>query len=254
MFFKHKQIKLYVDRSPIRWSLCYYGYMPILSEPLPELFARSQTIILDFAQLTDELPVSQNIQNYFKDAQANEVNPRLPENRQQFNNTMLEETNARYLIGRYGEDRVAMLADTPAGKQGRTLHMAVDIFSRDLEPVYAPCDGEIVISAYEDGFGEYGNYLIFKPANEEFYIFFGHLAQSGQNIAGAVKQGQQIAHLGDYANNENGGWSRHLHLQILKELPAKGKTPDGYSTKEDFEKNALLYPNPMKYFTGWEIK
>lgn len=223
-----------------------------LSEPLKDLFEHSYIVKLDFAQLDDSMPEWENIENYFKAALENNINPRLPENRQQFNNLMLDKTGARYLIGRYGEDRIAMLADTPAGKQGRTIHMAIDIFAKDLEPVYAPCDGEIIRSDYEEGFGEYGNYLFLKPDNQDFYIFFGHLS-SDKVSAGNVKKGQIIAHLGDYANDENGGWSRHLHLQIVTQLPPEGKTPDGYSTKEKLEDNTKIYPNPLNYFLKWKV-
>lgn len=223
-----------------------------LSEPLEGLFEHSRIVKLDFAQLDDSTPEWENVESYFKRTQENNINPRLPENRQQFNNTMLDKTGARYLIGRHGEDRIAMLADTPAGKQGRTIHMAIDIFSKDLEPVYAPCDGEIIRSDYEEGFGEYGNYLFFKPANQDFCIFFGHLSAEKISV-GSVKEGQMIAHLGGYVGNENGGWSRHLHLQIVTQLPIEGETPDGYSTKEEFEANARIYPDPMDYFSDWKM-
>lgn len=179
-------------------------------------------------------------------------NPRSPEARQHFNNQLLKKFNCRYLIGRYGEDRQAMLADTPAGKEGRTIHMAIDIFSRDLEPVLAPCDGTIVRSEYEKGFGEYGNYLILQPERADYFIFFGHLSSDKlDNVS--VTRGQEIARLGDYTNNENGGWSRHLHLQILKQLPLNGATPDGYSDRLNLAKNQARYPNPLEYFTDWHI-
>jgi hypothetical protein len=165
---------------------------------------------------------------------------------------MSQTTGYRYLIGGYGEDRVAMLADTPAGKSGRTIHMALDIFSKDLEPLSAPCDGEIVASDYEEGFGEYGNYLILKPTESDYYLFFGHLGSDTIGI-GPVKTGQLLSHLGDYKDNENGGWSRHLHLQVLKELPLKGSTPKGYSSKDDFTASSLLYPNPLNYFADWHM-
>ena len=69
-----------------------------------------------------------------------------------------------------------------------------------------------------------------------------------------MTKGEAIATLGDYKDNEIGGWSRHLHIQILKELPAKGATPDGYSTKIDFVKNTAIYPNPLDYFAGWRLQ
>lgn len=224
-----------------------------LMEPMPELFTRSKTIILDFDQLNEQTPEAENIQSFFSASLKEGKNPRLPQNRQEFNDSMIASTGHRYLIGRYGEDRVAMLADTSAGKSGRTIHMAYDIFAKDLEPVSAPCDGQIVASDYEDGFGEYGNYVILQPPKADYYIFFGHLG-ADRIAEGYVKKGQLIAHLGDYKDNENGGWSRHLHLQILKKLPARGSTPQGYSTRTDFISNSLLYPDPLPYFPEWQFQ
>lgn len=223
------------------------------SAPLEELFHSSKKLILDFSKINADLPASENFEKIFQDFQSKNLNPRLPENRQLINNNVIDNTGFRYLIGQYGEDRTAMLADTPAGKAGRVMHMAIDIFSENLESVFSPCDGTIVRSDYEEGFGEYGNYLIIQPANEDFFIFFGHLSWDRPKT-GKISQGQKIARLGDYQDNENGGWSRHLHIQILKALPDEGITPDGYSTKEEFKKNAEKYPDPLKYFSEWKLQ
>lgn len=225
----------------------------MLSEPLTGLFAKSKIITLDFAKITRDTPQELNIQRYFERFDKLGGNPRLPENRQKFNDRALDFTACRYLVGGYGEDRIAMLSDTPAGKESRTVHLALDIFSKELEPVYAPCDGEIVVSSYEEGFGEYGNYLILRPTGADYYVFMGHLNADRTGL-GPIKTGQKIAVLGDYANCENGGWSRHLHLQILKQLPQKGSTPPGYSTKNAFAANSKLYPNPLNYFPQWQLK
>jgi murein DD-endopeptidase MepM/ murein hydrolase activator NlpD len=146
-----------------------------------------------------------------------------------------------------------MLSDTPAGKIGRTIHLGMDIFSANLEPVYAPCAGKIVRSGYERGFGEYGNYLILQPKQADYYLFFGHLANNRLGI-GPVDNGQVIGHLGDYEDNENGGWSRHLHIQILKQLPPTNETPIGYSTMNDFVTNHNLFPDPLDYFPEWQLQ
>lgn len=166
------------------------------SELLPGLFTNSKIIILDFAKIAKKVPVELNIQQYFEGLDKLGSNPRLPENRQKFNDAAIDFSGSRYLIGNYGEDRIAMLKDTPAGREGRTIHMAIDIFSKDLEPVYAPCDGEIIASSYEEGFGEYGNYLILKPVEADYYIFLGHLSADRIKV-GPVKGGQEIADLGD---------------------------------------------------------
>jgi hypothetical protein len=225
----------------------------LLMEPLPELFTRSKILILDFAQITANIPDDENIQKFFDATSRQGINARLPQNRQTFNDRLIDHSGYRYLIGRYGEDRVAMLADTPAGKAGRTIHLAIDIFCQNLETVSAPCNGEIVVSSYESGFGEYGYYIIIKPDDGDYFLFLGHLAKDRRGL-GRVSAGTVVGQLGDYIDNENGGWSRHLHLQVLKELPPKGTTPAGYSTKEDFDANAKRYPNPLDYFPQWRLR
>lgn len=223
------------------------------STPLEELYNSSKKIVLDFSKIDDSMPNSENFEKIFDDYKLKNLNPRLPKNRQHINDKIIEHSGFRYLIGQYGEDRTVMLADTPAGKAGRVMHMAVDIFSKNLETIFSPCDGTIIRSDYEEGFGEYGNYIIIQPANHDFYIFFGHLSWDRAKT-GKIFQGQKIAQLGDYQDNENGGWSRHLHIQILKDLPNEGLTPDGYSTKIEFKQNLEKYPDPLKFFPEWKMQ
>lgn len=224
-----------------------------LHAPLPQLFTRSRLMILDFNQIPPTLTSIENIQTFFEACTLSGHNPRLPQHRQRFNNQMLEATGARYLVSRYGEDRAAMLAGSAIAAEGRTLHMGIDIFSKDLETVYAPCDGRIVRTGREPQDHGYGNYLILQPAHlPGIYFFFGHLAQRLPRVVN-VRAGQPIAALGDYHLNENGGWSRHLHLQVLTELPLVGETPIGYSSRATFARNSRLFPDPMLYFPNWRI-
>lgn len=222
------------------------------TEPLPELFTRSRLMILDFSEIPPDVRGEENIRLFFEDCEKRGLNPRLPENRQQFNNRMLQATGARYLVSRYGEDRSAMLAGSQIAKEGRTLHMGIDIFSQNLEPVFAPCDGEIVRVGFEDEAHSYGHYVILKPSIDiGAYIFLGHLSKNLPGI-GPVQAGERIAALGDYHENENGGWSRHLHLQFVCELPPEGQTPIGYSSRENFPENSRKFPDPHAFLTEWQ--
>lgn len=223
------------------------------AEPLEGLYNSSKRLVLDFTKINSDITVNENFEKIFQEYKTKNLNPRKPENRQSINNKLIDETGFRYLIGQYGENRMAMLADTPAGKEGRVIHMAIDVFSKNLEPVFSPCDGEIVTSSYEPGFGEYGNYIIIRPDDSDFYFFFGHLSFKRPHI-GRVSRGQQIAHLGDYFENENGGWSRHLHIQMLTRLPEDDATPDGYSSRDRFGDNSKIYPNPLDYFPEWQLR
>ncbi len=222
--------------------------------PLDGLFDQSRLMILDFTQIPSGTPDTQNIAVFFKKCEAERLNPRLPENRQKFNNSMLKATGARYLVSRYGEDRKAMLTGSVIAEQGRTLHMGIDIFSKEQETVYAPCDGTIVRAAYEEQSHGYGHYVMLQSEEDpKIYFFLGHLSKDLPKL-GPVKAGDPIAVLGDYHNEENGGWSRHLHLQIATYLPSKGTTPDGYSTAKDFPTNSTRCPDPMPFFPDWHVK
>ena len=221
-----------------------------MHEPLQQLFTRSRLMILDFSQIPSDIPHTSNIELFFKESEADGLNPRLPQNRQRFNNGMLQATGARYLVSRYGEDRRAMLAGSKIAAEGRTLHLGIDIFAKDLETVYAPCDGQIVHVGRESDNHSFGYYVILKPDDTDIYMFFGHLSQE-QPVPGLLKAGQPFARLGDYINHENGGWSRHLHLQMFTQLPKAGEPLVGYSTQKDLAANRQRFPDPMTYFPDW---
>ena len=62
-------------------------------------------------------------------------------------------------------------------------------------------------------------------------------------VLGAVKAGQQIATLGDYIDGENGGWSRHVHVQMMRDLPDPNNLI-GYTSREKLNPNQINYPDP----------
>ena len=224
-----------------------------LREVLPELFSRSEVLVWHFAEITEQ-DAHKNIQAYMQEQEATGNDPRDAFHRQAFNERVLAQANARYLIGRYGEDRSDILRGSHMAAEGRVYHLAIDIFSRDQEPVFAPCDGEIVVSDYEPGPHNYGNYLILRPDDTALpYIFFGHLAADRHRV-GRVRAREQIARLGSFEHLENRGWSVHLHLQLLSELPPEGGAPVGYSTLADLPANQQRFPDAQTLFPGWRIR
>ncbi len=226
-----------------------------LAEPMSDLFTQSKSLILNFDEIPEGTPSEENIRTYFQECEARGLNPRLPLSRQRFNNKMLERTGARYLVSRYGEDRAPMLKGSVIDKEKRTIHLGVDIFCKDLEAVHAPCDGKIVVKNREDESHSFGNYVVFQPEDApNLYLFLGHLSAELPEESTTFKRGETLARLGDFTLNENGGWSRHLHLQILKELPEAGEAPVGYSTKADLPANMDKFPDPMQYFPDWHVQ
>jgi len=218
-----------------------YKILPLV----PELFTKSEIVILDFNEIPSGLPEYKNIKLYFEKCEKLGIDPKLPENRQIFNNNFLEKANKRYLIGRYLEDRIEMLRGSEMALQGRTIHFGIDIFSKDLEIVSAPCDVEVIKIGREKGKHGFGYYMILKPNPivTQNYIFIGHLSKDLPKL-GKYFSGQEIAKMGDYINNENGGWSRHIHVQLMSKLPEDNSIIWGYSTKETMGEEIIKYPDP----------
>lgn len=220
-----------------------------MREPLQDLYTNSRLLILDFSQIPASTPSDESIEHFFTQAAAHGKNPRQPQYRQAFNNRLLQKTGNRYLISRYGEDRLSMLQGSSIAQEGRTIHLGVDIFSQELETIYAPCKGIVVRSGHEPEDHSFGYYVIIQPDHLlDTYVFLGHLAKNVPAQGTRVTAGESIAQLGDFAHNENGGWSRHLHLQMLGQLPPKGQAPIGYSSATDFALNVQRYPDPRDYF------
>ena len=205
----------------------------------------SEVLIMDFNQINSSTTSYKNIKIFFEEGYKKGIDPKLPENRQRFNETFLALANKKYLIGKYGEDRKETLKGSQIAKEGRTIHLGVDIFSKELNDVNTPYNGEIVRTGFEPGPHSYGHYIIVKHEikRDMFYTFYGHLSKNLPKL-GLIKAGERIGSLGDFTNGENGGWSRHLHFQLLTELPPEGQTPIGYSTKANFEQNKRKFPDP----------
>ena len=215
--------------------------LPSFHDVLPEL-KNSEVIILDFKEIPYDLPPFKNMKMYFEECIRENINPKSPQNRQKFNDYFIDKAKKRYLIGRYGEDRLEMLRGSHIAEEGRTIHLGIDLFCKGLETVYAPFDGEIVRTGHETDDPSFGYYVFIKHVidGKIIYTFYAHLSHALPNL-GKIKKGQAFAKIGDH--HENGGWSRHLHFQLFTELPVSNGLI-GYSTKKDFARNQERFPDP----------
>lgn len=128
---------------------------------------------------------------------------------------------AGFGLGLYGEARdvyrSAQFADA-ASPERRTVHLGVDVFAPAETPVHAPLAGMVEWVADNAEPLDYGHTLLLRHEAQgvAFFTLYGHLAGTlpdlcriGQRVAAV----QVVAHLGDWG--ENGGWTPHLHLQVL---------------------------------------
>jgi 4-aminobutyrate aminotransferase-like enzyme/Ser/Thr protein kinase RdoA (MazF antagonist) len=127
-------------------------------------------------------------------------------------------------VGRYDEAR--MLYSSPLFASGgdltgerRVVHLGIDLFTEAGAPVFAPIEGEIHAFAYNPEPLDYGHVIILEhrtPEGQAFYTLYGHLSAEsiiGLSAGKPVAKGEKIASLG--SPGENGGWTPHLHFQII---------------------------------------
>ena len=141
---------------------------------------------------------------------------------------------ASYAIGLYGEDRDIYKGDqfkTHASPEWRSQHLGIDIFIAADTPLYAPLAGRVLSVVDNDARYDYGPTVILEHqagiGGPLFWTLYGHLSretlktvQSGQR----VEAGQLIGFIG--CHEVNGGWSPHLHFQIMTDrMDLSGEFP-----------------------------
>jgi 4-aminobutyrate aminotransferase-like enzyme/Ser/Thr protein kinase RdoA (MazF antagonist) len=159
-------------------------------------------------------------------------------------------------VGRYNEPRLLYSTSAFAGGVGtggetaerRTIHLGIDLFAAAGTPIHAPLDG--VVHAFADNRGplDYGPVIILRHATGEgtdFFSLYGHLSREsldGMSVGRAVGRGERFAALG--TPDVNGGWTPHLHLQIITDLMGLGTDFPGVGAPSLREWWTLVSPDP----------
>lgn len=130
-------------------------------------------------------------------------------------------------VGRYDETR-ALYTSRLFGASGnltqerRTVHLGMDFFVEPGASVRAPLDSVVQVVANNSAPLDYGPLIILRhetSSGEEFFSLYGHLSREvldGVKIGQRIARGQQFARIG--STPENGGWTPHLHFQIILDL------------------------------------
>ena len=135
--------------------------------------------------------------------------------------------DAAVAIGRYNEPRliytdpIFRLGSGPLDER-RTIHIGLDLFADAGTPVYAPLDGTVHVATVNDRPQDYGGFIVLAhetPAGTPFYTLYGHLSHASiaaHKVGERIRAGQEIARFGE--PDENGGWTPHLHFQIISDM------------------------------------
>ena len=160
--------------------------------------------------------------------------------------------------GCYGEPRG--IYDTPAFGAGsypteerRTEHLGVDIFCAPGTPVHAPLEASVECVHNNAGALDYGPLVILRhePGHcPPIYSLYGHLAWdsvSSLKPGQTLRAGEAFAQVGE--PHENGGWTPHLHIQLILDLLALNEDFPGVAKPSDSAFWRARSPNP-----AWLLK
>ncbi|WP_395051344.1 peptidoglycan DD-metalloendopeptidase family protein [Flavobacterium sp.] len=162
----------------------------------------------------------------------------------------LQKNNAKVAFGGYNEVRnlynqTTLFNDEQTDE--RNIHIGMDLWIKAGTLVLAALDGIVYGFDYNAGKGNYGPTIILKHTikNQIFYTLYGHLSlESIENIeiGSNFKKGQTVATLGD--SSVNGGYSPHLHFQIIKNIEDNFSDYPGVCSKKNLDYYLENCPDP----------
>lgn len=166
----------------------------------------------------------------------------------------LTEAGAAVGIGRYGEPRLLystpLFAQPDACGERRTIHLGVDLFAAPGTPVHAPLPGTVAHVGVNDAPLDYGPVVVLRHETDDgtpFFTLYGHLAlePAGRlSVDDTVAKGEAFAAIG--AADVNGGWTPHVHLQLILDLLDLGLSFPGVCRAGEREVWQALSPDPCR--------
>ena len=156
-------------------------------------------------------------------------------------------------VGRYDEPRYLYIDPAFAAGEGitdeyRTVHLGIDLFVESGTPVHAPMDGKVVAFADNAGPLDYGPVIVLEHVignDHHFYTLYGHLNRKSiarLKVGQKIKKGQAFAKVGKA--KVNGGWTPHLHFQIINDLLDMGSDFPGVALPGQRKVWLSLCPDP----------
>ena len=163
---------------------------------------------------------------------------------------ILQKNNAKVAFGGYNEERNLYKSSqlfNENEKEERNIHIGMDLWIKAGTSILAALDGIVHGFDFNAGKGNYGPTIILKHSleNHVFYTLYGHLSMESIaeiEIGTLFKKGQQMATLGN--SSVNGGYSPHLHFQIIKKIENYFGDYPGVCSKKDLEYYLENCPNP----------
>lgn len=152
-----------------------------------------------------------------------------------------DEARGLYLTGLFGDP------GRPT-EERRTVHLGIDLFVRPGSPVHAPLPGIVHVLAHNDTPQDYGPLVILRHETDEgtpFFTLYGHLTEGTLQeleVGQSVAPGDRIGAVGRPPSN--GGWTPHLHFQVILDLLDQGADFPGVARASQRSVWTSLSPDP----------
>jgi 4-aminobutyrate aminotransferase-like enzyme len=165
----------------------------------------------------------------------------------------MEQAGVAVGVGRYDEARGIYLSglfgagERPTDER-RTVHLGIDLFVEPGSTVHAPLEGVVHVLANNTAPQDYGPLVILRHETGDgrpFYTLYGHLTDdtlAGLAAGQRVLPGQVIGRVG--APPTNGGWTPHVHVQIILDLLEKDADFPGVARASQRAVWTSLCPDP----------
>ena len=218
--------------------------MPILETIFSKL--ENIKVIDDSIPYSQYIPLDLSIAN----TDLSKIDIKNPKIFEAYIENQLQKNNAKVAFGGYNEERnlyKSSMIFNDEEKEERNIHIGMDLWIKGGTPVLAALDGTVFGFDFNAGKGNYGPTIILEHtmANQTFYTLYGHLSlESIEDIEiGTVfKKGQTLATLGD--SSVNGGYSPHLHFQIINNMEANFSDYPGVCSKKNLDFYLENCPDP----------
>lgn len=218
--------------------------MPTLETLFSKL--KNVKVIDDSITYSQYIPIDLSISNL----DLSEIDMKNSKDFETYIENHIEKNQAKVAFGGYNEERnlykqTSLFDDDQADE--RNIHIGMDLWIKAKTPIVAALDGRVYGFDYNAGAGNYGPTIILEHTleNEIFYTLYGHLSvESIENIEIGTffKKVQQLATVGD--SSVNGGYSPHLHFQIIKNIEDNFSDYPGVCSKKDLDYYLENCPNP----------
>ncbi|MFM8394508.1 MAG: peptidoglycan DD-metalloendopeptidase family protein, partial [Acidobacteriota bacterium] len=166
---------------------------------------------------------------------------------------LMRESGARLAVGQYNEARMLYTSplfgqNGPVTEERRTVHLGIDLFMAPGTAVHAPLPGRVVSATNNRAHLDYGPLIILEHHTDDgipFQTLYGHLSEAslaGMTIGREVVAGEQIGSIGTV--EINGGWTPHLHFQVILDDLGLGADFPGVCRATEREIWCSLSPDP----------